>query len=112
MKIPFPHDLAAEFVLFRESAKFTLPHLLTGVSGAIAVAACLVVGVQRLGLDLGATAAAALITGVVTGYLVFRLFGLMLPALRMLVKLGWMAVPDRQRLRGKIHDYCGWRVGP
>ncbi|WP_035610475.1 hypothetical protein [Haloferula sp. BvORR071] len=107
MKLPFPYAIAAEFVLFREWAKVTLPHMLVlwfalG-AGAIGFAA----SVKEWGVVLAAMLAMAICAA--TGYCVFRLFHLVLPTLRMLVRLGIVALPNRHLMKRKVRSYCGHR---
>jgi len=107
VKLPYPYAIAAEFVLFREWAKVTLPHLLVPLAAAVVLPVCFMMVRVKLGFGLMPAALLALLAAVVTGFVVFRLFCLVLPALRMLVRLGVVALPNRQRLRAKIRSYCG-----
>ncbi|MEK7951711.1 hypothetical protein [Luteolibacter soli] len=109
MKIPFPYAVAAELVLFRESARMTLPHLLTGCVGALAGAIGFVGTVRGWGVVLAFVF--AVMVCAVAGYGAFRMFRLVLPALRVLVRLGVVAIPNRQRMRAKVRSYCGGMAG-
>lgn len=109
VKLPYPYAIAAEFVLFREWAKVTLPHLLVPLSAAVVLPVCFMMGRVKLGFGLMPAALLALLAAMVTGFVVFRLFCLVLPALRMLVRLGVVAIPDRQRFKRVLGSYCGRR---
>lgn len=104
MNLRFPYFIAAELVLFQSARKFTLPHLLMGLAFAIA-------GVLtfRLGkhLPLWLSVSLSLVVAVLSAWLVFRLFRMVLPCLGRLVAWGVLAAPDQARLDDKVASYLG-----
>lgn len=91
-------------MLFQSARNFTLPHLLIGITFAIA-------GVLAFrlwnNLPLWAAGIASLVIGLLASWMVFRLFRLVLPCLGKLVVWGVLAPPDQNRLDRKVASYLG-----
>jgi hypothetical protein len=82
LKLPFPYFIAAEFALFQSARKFTLPHLMVGITFAIAGVLAFRFGNA---LPVWASVPLSLLIGTPSAWWVFRLFLLVLPWLGKLV---------------------------
>jgi hypothetical protein len=103
-KLPFPYFIAAEFVLSQSARKFTLPHLMVGITFAIASVLAFRFGNK---LPVWALVPLSLVIGTLSAWWVFRLFRLVLPCLGKLVAWGVLAPPDQLRLDQKVESYLG-----
>ena len=104
VNLRFPYSIAAEFLLFQSARKFRLPHLLVGITFAIAGILAFQFGNS---LPVWASVSLSLVTGVLSAWLVFRLFRLVLPFLQQLVTWKVLAPPDQDRLDRKVATFLG-----
>lgn len=91
-------------MLFQSARKFTLSHLTVGITFA-RVSTLAFLFVNRL--PLWASVLLRLVFGILTAWLVFRLFRLVLPCLGKLVAWGVLAPTDQARLNQKVASYLG-----
>lgn len=104
LKLRYPYFIAAEFVLFQSARKVTLPHLLIGITFAVVGVLAFRLGNQ---LPLWASIFMGLASGIISAWLLFRLFRLVLPLLDKLVAWEVLTPPDLARLENKVASYLG-----